>query len=310
MMSPPVASPALPNTIETDSSAEYSSPAEYSSLHQSVVPEEYSVLISAAPPRLGQEMRELWSYRELLGFMVWRELKTRYLQTLLGATWVILQPLAMMLIFTIFFGKWGRLPTDDIPRPIFFYSGLLLWFFFSNALSSASNSLTANTSLVTKVYFPRLILPLAATGARLVDFLVAMLFLLVLMAYYHTPISLHLLMAAPIVLLTGVLAAGAGLRLAAWNVKFRDVGHLLPLAMQMLMFASPIIYAVQLVPEKWRWVYAFNPLVGLLGNFRAALFGSPFDWSSLALSAFISVSLFIVSIFAFRRMEETFADVI
>ena len=271
---------------------------------------EYSVALSPQPPSLASEMRELWEYRELLLFQTWRELKTRYMQTVLGAAWVVLQPLAMMLIFTLFFGFLARLPSDDIPYPIFYFSGLLLWTFFASALGSSSNSLVANANLITKVYFPRLILPLAAAFARMVDFAIAMTVLFGMMIYYRMPLSPQSLLIIPIVLLTAILTIGLGIHLAAWNVKYRDIGQVLPLLLQLLMFASPIIYSAKLMPEKWRALYMFNPLVGLIGNFRAALFGSPLDWRALGVAFVITLIVGVRAIYAFQRMEENFADVI
>jgi lipopolysaccharide transport system permease protein len=306
MMSPPALSP----TAQPVQATSPETAASIAASEKWAAMDEHLTIIDAAPPPLSSELRELWSYRELLGFLIWRELKTRYMQTALGASWVILQPLAMMCIFTIFFGKLAGLPADNVPYPIFHYAGLLLWIFFSNTLTGTSNSLVGNTQLVTKVYFPRLALPLAAVGARVVDFVIALSVLAAMMIHYRTPFTWQLLLTPLIVGLTALLCFGLGLRLAAWNVKYRDVGHLLPLVLQILMFASPIIYSTKLVPEKWRALYTLNPLVGLVGNFRAALFGLPFDWLALGLAAIITCAIFFNSLFAFRRMQETFADVI
>jgi lipopolysaccharide transport system permease protein len=276
---------------------------------ESIEPE-YSVPIGPEPPSLLSELRELWEYRELLFFQTWRELKTRYMQTALGAIWVVLQPLAMMLIFTLFFGLLARLPSDNIPYPIFYFSGLLLWLFFAGALSGASGSLVGNTNLVTKVYFPRLILPLAAVFARMVDFAVAMTVLLGMMLFYGVSLSLQILLTFPILLLTAILTVGLGIHLAAWNVKYRDVGHILPLLLQLLMFASPIIYSAKMVPEKWRMIYMLNPMVGLVGNFRAALFGTPLDCPALTVAVLFTLIISFRGVLAFQRMEENLADVI
>lgn len=255
-------------------------------------------------------MRELWSYRELLYFLTWRDLKTRYMQTALGAAWVILQPVAMMVIFTIFFGRLARLSTDGSPPPVFYYSGLLLWIFFTGALSSTSSSLVGSAHLVTKVYFPRLALPISAMAARLVDFGVAFSVLAVLMLFYRTPITWQILLAPLTVAVAALLAFGLGLLFAAWNVRFRDIGHLLPLIIQIWMFASPIIYSTSLVPEKWRSLFMLNPLVGIITNFRAALFGLPFDWPALGVSLLITLLILVKAVQIFRRMEDSLADVI
>src|SRR6266850_2015032 len=219
--------------------------------------------------------RELWEYRELLYFLMWRDIKVRYKQTILGAAWAIIQPLVTMLIFTYFFGKLARVPTDGVPYPIFFYTGLLLWTFFSNGVTNGANSLIGNSNLITKVYFPRLIIPSAAVGAGLLDFAIASLLLIGLLIYYGFSPAWEYLMILPLIVLTTLFSLGVGIWFSALNVRYRDVRYALPFLIQVWFFVSPIIYPSSLVPEEWRWVLSLNPLTGLVESFRASLFGRP-----------------------------------
>lgn len=254
---------------------------------------------------------ELWAHRELFYFLVWRDLKVRYRQTILGAGWVVLQPLLTTLVFTVFLGQLVRVPAGDAaPYPLFAYSGLLLWTFFSNAVSSAGYSLVASAPVITKVYFARMIVPSAAVAVRLVDFVIGSLILVALMAYYGVSGAWGLLALPVIVAELALLALAIGAWVSALNVRYRDVGTMLPVLLQLWMFASPIVYPSSLVPESWRWLYSLNPVVGVADGFRAALFGLRFDWPGLGLSAAVTLVLFVYSVRAFRRMEETFADVV
>src|SRR5262245_1684864 len=255
-------------------------------------------------------VRDLWSYRELLYFLVWRDVKVRYKQTALGALWAVIQPLFTMLIFTYFFGKLARVPTDGIPYPIFFYSGLLVWTFFSNALSTGAASLVGNTNLITKVYFPRLLIPAATVLAGLLDFAIASLLLIALLIYYGFAITWAALMLIPLIALITLLALGVSAWLAALNVRYRDVRYALPFLIQVWLFMSPVIYPSSMVPDQWRWVLSLNPLTGIIESFRAALFGRSFPWAALAYSVACTVVVFIYSAFAFRRMERAFAEII
>jgi lipopolysaccharide transport system permease protein len=254
--------------------------------------------------------RDLWAYRELLYFLMWRDIKVRYKQTALGALWAIIQPFVTMLIFTYFFGRLARVPTEGIPYPIFFYAGLLLWTFFSNAIMSAANSLIGNTNLITKVYFPRLIIPSAAVGAGLLDLAIASVLLIGLLPYYEFPIRWGMLMLLPIVALTVVLALGFGVWLSATNVRYRDVRYALPFLTQLWMFLSPIIYPSSLVPDEWRWALVLNPLTGVIEAFRAALLGRQIPWPELGYSAAFGFVLLLTSFYQFRRMERSFAEFI
>lgn len=255
-------------------------------------------------------LRDLWSYRELLFFLMWRDIKVRYNQTVLGAAWAIIQPLFTMLTFTLFFGKLAGIASDGLPYPIFAYAGLLPWTFFSNAMTASGNSLVGNSNLITKVYFPRMIIPGAAVGAGLVDFAVAFLILIGLMAYYGIAVTWSIIIFPVLMALIALLALAIGMCMSALNVKYRDVRHVLPFLIQLWMFATPIIYPASIVPAKWRWALALNPLTGIIENGRAALFGRKFDWVALGISGVVTLILLVVSAYTFRRIEKSFADVI
>jgi lipopolysaccharide transport system permease protein len=252
----------------------------------------------------------LWAYRELLYFLTWRDVKVRYKQTVLGAAWAIIQPLFTMIVFSIFFGRLANMPSDGIPYPLFAYAALMPWTFFSNAVTNSGNSLVGSANLITKVYFPRMIIPGAAVAAGLVDLLIAFAILIVLMIVYGVGASWGLLMLAPLVILTTTLAIGMGMWTSALNVKYRDIRHALPFAIQLLMFATPIIYPLSIVPSRWRWVLTLNPLTGIIEGYRAAFFGRPFNWPLLAISAAITFGILIYSAYYFKRMERTFADIV
>ena len=258
-------------------------------------------------------LKEFWAARELLYFLIWRDVKVRYKQTFLGVSWVLIQPLMLILIFTLFFGRLVGLEklTGGVPYPIFAFAGLLPWMFFSNALSNSSNSLVASANLITKVYFPRIIIPMAAVMAGLVDLGIAGLVFGVMMVYYRVAVSWNLLMLPGLVILVALLALGTGMILSAVNVKFRDVRHALPFIVQVWMFASPVIYPTTIVPERWHWMLALNPLSGIIEGFRSALLGhKPMNWRLLAISAAVTLIILVYSAFAFKRMEREFADVI
>jgi lipopolysaccharide transport system permease protein len=277
---------------------------------RSPLPDVPVVVIEPSRFWVALDLRGLWAYRELLYFLTWRDVKVRYKQTALGAAWAILQPLLTMLIFTLFFGRLAGIPSDGIPYPIFAYAGLLPWTFFSNSVTSSGNSLVGSSNLITKVYFPRMIIPSAAVAAGLVDFAIAFLLLIGLMIYYRIAITWAVLMLAPLTLLTTVLALGLGMWLSALNVKYRDIRHALPFLMQLWMFLSPIIYPVSMLPARWRWVLALNPLTGIITGYRAALFGGRFDWTAISISAGIAFGLLVYAAFSFRRMEKSFADIV
>jgi lipopolysaccharide transport system permease protein len=257
-------------------------------------------------------LRDVWRYRELLYFLTWRDVKVRYKQTALGAAWAILQPLLTMLIFTLFFGNLAGIGnrTDGIPYPIFAYAGLLIWTFFANAVTNSGNSLVGSANLITKIYFPRMIIPGAAVGAGLVDFAIAFLILCGLMVYYHIGVRWSILMLPVLLALTTLLALSVGMWMSALNVKYRDIRYALPFLIQLWMFVSAVIYPSSMVGGKLRVALMLNPVAGIIENFRACLFGRAFDWTALAVSFVITLILLVYSAYSFRRMERTFADIV
>lgn len=274
------------------------------------LPDAPLVKIRASKRWSALELREIWAHRELLYFLVWRDLKVRYKQTVLGASWIILQPLLMTLVFAVFLGKIARVPSGSVPYILFLYSGLLPWTFFSNAVSSSSHSLIASASMITKVYFPRAIVPAASIIVRLSDFLIASVTLVVLMLYYQQPFTPMILLAPLLILHLTLLALGLGMLFSALNVKYRDIGTALPVLLQLWMFASPIIYPSSLVPPEWKWAYELNPLTGIIEGFRSVVLGLELNWRSLLASAVITLALLVYSTFAFKRLEDEFADVV
>lgn len=274
------------------------------------LPETPLIRIRPSKKWVALHLRDIWAYRELLYFLTCRDVKVRYKQTLLGAAWAILQPLFTMLIFTLFFGKLAGIPSDDIPYPLFAYAGLLPWTFFSNAVTNSGNSLVGSSNLITKVYFPRLIIPGAAVAAGLVDFVIAFVILIGLMVYYRAGVTWNILMLPLLVWLTTLLALGMGMWMSALNVKYRDIRYALPFLIQLLMFATPIIYPISLIPAKWRWIMLLNPLAGIIESYRSAFFGREFDWLALALATIITLVLLVYAAFTFRRMEKSFADIV
>ena len=269
--------------------------------------------LSIEPPHgwAALELRELWLYRELLFFLAWRDIKLRYKQTALGAAWAILQPLLTMVIFSVIFGQLAKLPSDGIPYPIFTYAALLPWQLFSFALTNSSNSLINSQNLISKVYFPRLIIPLASTLAGLMDFAIAFLVLLGLMAYYHITPTMAILYLPLFLILALLSALAVGVWLSALSVEYRDVRYIVPFLTQFWMYATPIAYASSLIPENWRLLYGLNPMTGVVEGFRWALLGIQTSGGSMILvSAAVVVVMFISGLYYFRRMENNFADVI
>jgi lipopolysaccharide transport system permease protein len=282
-------------------------------LHESKsspLPDQPLVVIEPRKPWAALDLKEMWAYRELLYFLVWRDVKVRYKQTALGAAWAIIQPLFTMLIFTIFFGRLAGVPSDNVPYPLFAYAGLLPWTFFANAVTNSGNSLISSANLITKVYFPRMLIPAAAVGAGLVDLAIAFLILIPLMIYYHAAITWNVLLLPLVVLMTTLLALAVGMWLSALNVKYRDVRFALPFLIQLWMFVSPVIYPASFLPQQWRWILWLNPMTGIIEGYRSSLFGKPFNWTALAASAAITLALLIYSSYVFRRMEKSFADIV
>ena len=274
------------------------------------LPETPSIKIRASNRWPAIELREIWAHRELLYFLVWRDLKVRYKQTILGASWVILQPVLMTLVFAVFLGKIARVPSGRVPYVLFLYAGLLPWTFFSNAVSSSSHSLIASAHMITKVYFPRSIVPMAAVLVRLSDFIIASTILVVLMLYYGQAFTWAILLAPLLMIHLTLLALGLGMWFAALNVKYRDIGTALPVIIQLWMFASPIVYPASLVAQNWKWAYELNPLVGIVEGFRAAFLGLDLNYRSLVVSGAITIALLVYSTYAFKRLEDEFADVV
>ena len=260
---------------------------------------------------LSLNLHELWGYRELLYFLVWRDVKIRYKQTAIGAAWAILQPLMTMVIFMLVFRKFANVPSDGLPYSIFAYTALMPWTLFAGAVNRSSLSIVSQSSVISKVYFPRLIVPISAVLSGLVDFSVAFLLVIGMMLWYGVVPTLDVLSLPLFLLLALSTALGVGLWLSALNVKYRDVGHAIPFLIQLWMFASPIAYPVSLVPEKWRLLYSLNPLTGVIEGFRWALLGkdSP-DFRIIGVSAIAVVVLLFTGIVYFKRMERTFADIV
>lgn len=270
-------------------------------------------LIRIAPTRgwASLDLGGLWEYRELLFFMVWRDIKVRYKQTLLGAAWAIIQPLFTMIVFTVFFGRLAQVPSDGVPYPVFAFVALLPWTFFASGVAQASNSLVGAANLIRKVYFPRLAMPIAAILSGLLDLLIAFVVLVGLMAYYGIAPSARLALVPAFVLFATMAALGAGLILSALNVQFRDIRHAIPFLIQFWLFATPIAYPSSLISPPWRTLYGLNPMVGVVEGFRWALLGTDSLTSPMLLvSVLTAVVLLIFGALYFRRMERQFADVI
>ncbi|HET9905824.1 MAG TPA: ABC transporter permease [Anaerolineales bacterium] len=257
-------------------------------------------------------LRDLWLYRELVFFMVWRDIKVRYKQTILGAAWAILQPVLTMLALYFLFDRVANLPTDNVPYPIFSYTALLPWGLFVTALNQGSRSLTSNHNMITKVYFPKLILPLSSVLAGLVDFAIASVILVVLMFYYQVSPAWNLIWVLPLFLLLAIITAlGVALWLSAINVKYRDVNYVLPFLTQFWFFATPVAYSAKAISENWQLVYSLNPMAGVVNGFRWALLGiGNGPDAGLWVSVGISILILISGLFYFRNMEKTFADTI
>jgi homopolymeric O-antigen transport system permease protein len=269
------------------------------------------VTIEPASGWAAVQLRELWEYRELLYFLVWRDIKVRYKQTVLGAAWAILQPLLTMVVFSIFFGRLAKIPSDGLPYPIFAYTALLPWQLFAHALTESSNSLVSNQNLITKVYFPRLVVPIAAVLAGLADFAIAFVVLLGLMFYYGIAPTAAALTLPLFVLLAIATALAVGLWLSALNVQYRDVRYTIPFLTQFWLFATPVAYPSSLVPAPWRALYGLNPMAGVVEGFRWALIGkTAAPGPLLAVSVVTVAALLIGGLMYFQRMESTFADIV
>ncbi|HEV2802863.1 MAG TPA: ABC transporter permease [Pyrinomonadaceae bacterium] len=287
-----------------------SHPASGHTSTQPQLPAEPLVRIRPRTSRVALDLGDLWAYRELLYFLTWRDIKVRYKQTVLGAAWAILQPLFLMLIFTLLFARVAGLTPDGVPYPLFAFTGLVPWTFFANAVTTSGNSLVGNANLITKVYFPRMLVPLAAVAAGLVDFALSFALLVALLVYYGVRPTWQLALLPALVVLTTLCAAVTGLLLSALNVKYRDIRFALPFLIQLWLFVSSVILPSSVVPERWRWLLALNPMSGIIESYRAVLLGLPLDWMALLTASLTTLVLLLCSVVVFRRMEKQFADII
>jgi lipopolysaccharide transport system permease protein len=273
------------------------------------LPDEPLVVLEPSKKWVSLNLKDVWRYRELLFFLTWRDVKVRYKQTLLGVAWAVLQPLLTMIIFTLFFGRLAGIKSD-VPYPLFAYAGLLPWTFFANAVSNSGNSLVGSANLITKIYFPRMIIPGAAVAAGLVDFALAFLLLVGMMIYYGVHPGWSILWLPVLLALMTLLALGVGMWMSALNVKYRDIRYALPFLIQLWMFISAVIYPTSLVQGKLKIALQLNPVAGLIENFRAVLFGGEMHWTTLGIAALITFVVLAYAAYSFRRMERTFADIV
>jgi lipopolysaccharide transport system permease protein len=269
------------------------------------------IVIRPGQPFINLDLAAVWEFRELLYFLVWRDVKVKYKQTAIGAAWAILQPVLTMLVFTVVFGHFAKIPSDGLPYSVFTYTALLPWNYFSQAIARSGTSLVGDANLIQKVYFPRLIIPLAAVTAPLVDFAVSFSVLLGMMAWFSVPLRWMVVTLPFFLLLAMTTAIAVGLWLSPLNAKYRDIGHTIPFMTQFWLFVSPVAYSLNLVPEKWRLLYALNPMAGVIEGFRWALLGkeSP-DFGVIGVSTIVVLVLMVTGAVFFKRMERTFADII
>lgn len=268
------------------------------------------VIIEPRKGWLAINWREIWKYRELLYFLTWREVKVRYKQTVLGFLWAFIQPFLKMVVFSVIFGRLARMDSEGFPYPIFVYAGLLPWQFFADSLNRSSQSVVGSANLITKVYFPRLIIPLSSVGACLIDFAISFSILIGLMLYYGIMPTLAAFMVLPLILLTIFTALGVGTLLSALNVAYRDFRYVIPFMVQIWMFATPVIYPVKIVPKNWQWLLFLNPMSGIVDAYRSAILGKPFAWGNLAISLSVAFLAFLCGLMYFRRFEREFADIV
>lgn len=255
---------------------------------------------------------ELWRYRELFFIFVWRDIKVRYKQTILGLAWAIFQPFVTMIVFSVFFGGLAKVPSDNVPYPIFVYTGLVFWTYYLTALTNATGSMVENENIIKKVYFPRLIMPISTAITPIIDFITATIILFGVMAYYHYTPNFIGFLALPVLLLVAMLSAtGLGLFLASLNVKYRDVRYVLPFFIQLLLYITPVIYPISLIPEKWQWALYLNPMTGVITVARSLFLGQgTINWNYIGISVATSIVLLIIGIAYFRKTERFFADII
>ncbi len=279
-------------------------------LNEALLPDKPVVVNDANAASTAFNLRDLWAYRELLYFLTWRDIKVKYKQTAMGAAWAIIQPLFMVLVFAVFFGVFMEVPTEGMPFTLFFYCGMMPWIFFSNSIFLCSGSLINNTNLITKIYFPRTIIPAATIGAGLPDLLITVIILIGLMIYYKVTLTWNILVLPLMLVLTVWLAMAFGIWLSALTVRYRDIRHALSFVLQLWMFTTPIIYPLSIVHEKWHWAMYLNPMTGVVEGIRSSILGRSFNVEAIMFSVGIAVVSLIASIFAFRRLEKGFADLL
>jgi lipopolysaccharide transport system permease protein len=266
------------------------------------------IVIRPRPGWIGVNWREMWSQRELLFFLVWRDISVRYKQTVLGVAWAVVQPLLTMVIFTLIFGRFANIPSEGVDYPVFVFAGLIPWTLFSQGLSASALSLINQQNLMTKIYFPRLFVPIAAAGVFVVDLLISLVIYAALLLYYGVAPSWGVVWLPALVLLTFVATLGPGITLAALTVFYRDFKHIVPFMIQILMYVSPVIYPVSMIGRRWQLILSVNPLFGIISGYRSAILGRSWDFPLLAISTASAVLLFIFSVYYFRKTERQFAD--
>lgn len=280
-------------------------------LHETFFGHKHKTVIKPSSGWLSLNLKEVWAYRELLFLLAWRDVSVRYKQSIVGIGWAIIQPLMTMFIFTIIFGTFAKLPSDGLPYPVFTYCALLPWNYFARSLGDSSDSLVGSSNLVTKVYFPRLILPLSKVFAGLIDFSLAFMILVGMMIWYRVTPTAGIFMLPVFMLVAMVSALGVGLWLTALNVKYRDVKFIVPFLTQFWMYASPVAYSTSIIPQKWQWLYGLNPMVGVIEGFRWALLGKTApNTEMMAVSLSILVVVLLSGLIYFKKMEQSFADII
>jgi len=269
-----------------------------------------TIIIEPARSWLSLKLRDIWEYRELLYFLTWRDVKVRYKQTVIGFLWAIIQPFLKMVVFSIIFGSLAKMDSEGFPYPIFLYAGLLPWQFFASSVSRSGESVVGSANLIRKVYFPRLIIPIASIGACLVDFAISFIILIILMFYYNIIPTLSTFMVLPLVLATIFTALGVGMLISALNVAYRDFRYVLPFLVQIWMFLTPVIYPTRIIPENWRWLILLNPMTGIVDAYRSAILGKSFEWGNLGTSMGMAVVIFFCGLIYFRKTERYFADIV
>lgn len=297
-----------PRAEEFESSAAGAEESVYPLRHS--LPEKPVVANDAKAASAAFNLRDILAYRELLYFLAWRDIKVRYKQTAMGAAWAIIQPLFIMIVFAVFFGIFIGVPTEGMPFTLFFYCALVPWTFFSASLTLSSSSLINNSNLITKIYFPRVIVPISTVAAGLIDLLITVVILFGMLLAYRVGFSWRILMLPAMLVLTVLLATAIGIWLSALTVKYRDIRHALPFVLQIWMYVTPIVYPLSIVTEKWRKLMYINPLTGIVEGVRSAAVGKEFNWNAIACSVIITALVFIAAVSAFRRIEKSFADLI